>query len=41
MSALSTESYLEDRAQRGSQEKLKKLLKKVPSEDPEAFDRIR
>jgi len=40
MSALSTQNYLEDRAKRGSQAKLKRLLKKVPSVEPESFDKI-
>ena len=34
MSALSTESYLEERAQRGSGSQLKQLLKKVSSAKP-------
>ena len=40
MSALSTQSYLEERAKRGSRTKLKKLLKKVPAVEPEIHDRI-
>lgn len=40
MSALSTEGYLEERAKRGSKVKLKKLLRKVPSVEPEAHDQI-
>ena len=40
MSALSTEDYLEERAKRGSKAKLKKLLKKVPSIEPDEQDRI-
>lgn len=34
MSALSTEDYLKARASRGSAEKLKQVLSKVPSVDP-------
>ena len=40
MSALSTEDYLEVRAQKGSKSKLKKLLKEVPDIEPEEYDRI-
>lgn len=40
MSALSTQSYLEERAKRGSKTKLKKLLKKVPAIEPEIHDKI-
>ena len=41
ISALSTEDYLEARAKRGSETKLKKLLKKVPNTEPEKHDRIK
>ena len=40
LSALSTESSLEERAKRGNGAKLKKLLQKVPSAEPEKEDRI-
>ena len=40
MSALSTQTYLEERAKRGSKSKLKKLLKKVPAIEPEEHDRM-
>ena len=40
MSALSTQSYLEERAKRGSKTKLKRLLKKVPAVEPELHDKI-
>jgi len=40
MSALSTQSYLEERAKRGSKTKLKKLLRKVPAVEPEIHDKI-
>ena len=41
MSAISTEDYLEERAQRGSAEKLRSLLKKVPDVEPPEYDKIR
>ncbi len=41
MSALSTQNYLEDRAKRGSEAKLQKLLRKVPAIEPEEFDKIK
>ncbi len=40
MSALSTQSYLEERAKGGSKTKLKKLLRKVPAVEPEIHDKI-
>jgi hypothetical protein len=41
MSALSTQSYLEEKAKKGSSTQLKRLLKKVPAVEPEKHDRIR
>lgn len=41
MSALATQNYLEERAKRGSKAKLKKLIGKVPSIEPEEHDRIK
>ncbi|MDQ8205824.1 toxin-antitoxin system HicB family antitoxin [Pelagicoccus sp. SDUM812003] len=41
MSALSTQTYLEERGKRGSKAKLKKLLKKVPAIEPEEHDRMK
>ncbi len=40
MSALSTQSYLEETAKRGSKTNLKKLLRKVPAVEPEIHDKI-
>ena len=40
MSAISTEEYLESRARKGSKEKLKEILSKVPDIDPESYDKI-
>jgi len=40
ISALTTESYLGERACRGSQDKFRQALAKVPDVEPEAFDRI-
>lgn len=40
ISALTTETYLEERAGRGSQAKFKQALAKVPDVDPEEFDRL-
>jgi hypothetical protein len=40
ISALTTESYLEERANRGSQLKFRQALAKVPDVEPEAFDRL-
>ena len=39
MSALLTEEYLESRAQRGSREKFEAVLSKVPSAEPDPWDR--
>jgi len=38
ISALTTESYLEERARRGSQAKFRQALAKVPDVEPEEFD---
>ncbi|MBK5275704.1 MAG: toxin-antitoxin system HicB family antitoxin [Desulfuromonadales bacterium] len=40
ISALTTESYLEERAGRSSRDKFQKALAKAPDVEPEAFDRI-
>ena len=40
ISALTTESYLEERAKRGSQAKFRQTLAKVPDVEPEGFDRL-
>ena len=40
ISALKTESYLQERAQRGSREHALKMLDKVADPEPEDFDRI-
>lgn len=40
ISALATESYLEERARRGSQEKFRQALSKVPDVEPERFDQL-
>ena len=40
MSALSTEEYLEQRARKGSKQKLKDILSEVPSIEPESYDKI-
>lgn len=40
ISALTTESYLEERAKRGSQAKFRQALAKVPDLEPEEFDRL-
>lgn len=40
MSALSTETYLEERARRGSRKKFEEALAKVPDVEPEEHDRI-
>ena len=40
ISALTTERYLEERAQRGSKEKFLQALAKVPDGEPEGFDRL-
>ena len=41
ISALTTERYLEERAQRGSKEKFLQALATVPDLEPEAFDRLK
>lgn len=40
ISALTTESYLDERANRGSQVKFRQALAKVPDVEPEEFDRL-
>ena len=40
MSALMTEDYLEQRAQRGNRTKFERALKRVPSSEPEPFDKL-
>ncbi len=40
LSALTTETYLAARAARGSVDKFHAVLLKVPSSEPEEFDRI-
>lgn len=40
ISALTTESYLEERAKRGSKAKFRQALAKVPDVEPEEFDRL-
>lgn len=40
ISALTTETYLAERAARGSADKFRAALAKVPDTDPEEFDRI-
>jgi len=40
MSALMTVDYLEKRANKSSRSKFKKVLSKIKSIEPEAFDRI-
>ena len=40
ISALTTESYLEERAKRGSQAKFRQALAKVPDVEPEGFDKL-
>lgn len=39
VSALTTETYLKERAQRASEEKFRAALSSVPDSEPEAFDR--
>lgn len=39
VAALTTESYLKERAERGSVDKFKAALAAVPDQAPEAFDR--
>ena len=41
ISALTTERYLEERARRGSQDKFRQALAKVPEVEPEPFDRLK
>jgi hypothetical protein len=40
MSALLTEAYLEERAQRGSRERYQAALAEVPDVEPEEYDRL-
>ena len=40
ISALTTETYLAERAARGSVDKFRAALAKVPTVDPEEFDRM-
>ena len=40
MSALMTESYLAERAKRGSREKFERVLAKVRNVEPEEFDKL-
>jgi uncharacterized protein (DUF1778 family) len=40
MSALLTEEYIQTRAKRASSKKFQKVLKKVPSAEPEEYDRM-
>ena len=40
MSALSTETYLEERARRGSRKKFEQALAKVPDVEPAEHDRM-
>jgi cyclopropane fatty-acyl-phospholipid synthase-like methyltransferase len=40
LSALMTESYLSERAKRGSREKYEAILAKVPDIEPEVYDKI-
>jgi len=40
ISALTTERYLEERAQRGSKEKFLQAMSLVPNVEPEPFDRL-
>lgn len=39
MSALLTEEYLDQRARRGRRDKFEAVLRKVPSDEPEPWDR--
>jgi|SaaInl8_200m_RNA_FD_contig_21_645958_length_341_multi_7_in_0_out_0_1 hypothetical protein len=41
MSAILTESYLEDEARRGRREDFEKVMNAVPCAEPEEYDRIR
>ncbi len=40
LSALMTESYLSERAKRGSRAKYEAILAKVPDIEPEAYDKL-
>lgn len=40
MSALMTEDYLEQRAQRGSREKFERAMAKVSKNEPEEYDKL-
>jgi len=40
MSALMTAEYLHERAVRGSRAKFERALRKIPSKEPEAYDRL-
>ena len=40
LSALMTEEYLEERAQRGSRKKFERAMAKVPKVNPEKHDRL-
>lgn len=40
LSALATESYLEERAKRGSREKYEAAMTKVSDVEPEEYDRL-
>ena len=40
MSALLTEEYLEERGKKGSRERYKAALEKVPDAEPDEWDRI-
>ena len=39
LSALMTADYLEERAQRGRRDRFEAVLRKVPSQDPDPWDR--
>ncbi len=40
MSAILTESYLEEEAKKGKREDFERVMKAVPSAEPEEYDRI-
>lgn len=40
VAALDTEAYLEERAKRGSREKLLRVLNKAPDVEPEEYDKL-
>lgn len=40
LSALMTEEYLDERAKRGSRNKFKRAMAKVPKVEPEEYDRL-